>query len=194
MACWGILLWLAAPAWQNPNLLESMAYYGLPLICCLAVWIICRKKDAERPKLFSALKPILAVVLILALSIIVFCQTMVEQSYVMLFHRQLEIYAEELLQQAEVAAYDDYGPWDVTCLPEEKLVEFHTGSSGFGSETAYCGFYYSPDNQHKVCMQANDASLKVSESGNLADWYGEGDNWGKSTRLMEKWFWFKVYY
>lgn len=194
MACWGILLWLAAPAWQNPNLPESMVYYGLPLICCLAVWILCRKKDAERPKLLPALKPILAGVLILALSIMVFCQTMVEQSYVMLFHRQLEVYAEELLQQSEDVTYDDYGPWGVTCRPKERQVEFHTGSSGFGSETAYCGFYYAPENQHKVCMQADDASLKVSESGNLADWYGEGDNWGKSTRLMETWFWFEVYF
>ncbi|MBR5489242.1 MAG: helix-turn-helix transcriptional regulator, partial [Firmicutes bacterium] len=51
MACWGILLWLAAPAWQNLNLLESITYYGLPLICCLSVWILCRMKDSERQKL-----------------------------------------------------------------------------------------------------------------------------------------------
>ena len=194
MACWGILLWLAAPTWQNPNLPESITYYGLPLICCLAVWILCRKKDAQRQKLLTALKPVLAGVLILVLCITVFCQPVVEQMYVKVFHRQLESYAKELLQQSEDIAYDDYGPWDVTCRPDNKQVEFHTGSSGFGSETAYCGFYYSPDDTHKICFQAGGLPLNVSQSGNLADWYGEGDNWGKSTRLMENWFWFEVYY
>ena len=194
MACWGILLWLAAPTWQNPNLPESITYYGLPLICSLAVWTICRKKDTQRQKLLPALKPVLAGVLVPALCIMIFCQPAVEQTYVKVFHRQLESYASELLQQSDDVTYDDYGPWDVTCLPDSKQVEFHTGSSGFGPETAYCGFYYSPDDTHRICFQAGDLPLNVSQNGNLADWYGEGDNWGKSTRLMENWFWFEVYY
>lgn len=53
----------------------------------------------------------------------------------------------------------------------------------------YLGFYYSPDNTHKV-FQGADIPLNVNE--NLADWYGEGDNWGRSTRLVDKWFGFEV--
>ncbi len=136
----------------------------------------------------------IAGILILMLLIAVFCQTTIEKTYVKVFQRQLETYASELLERSEDVTYDNYGPWDVTCRPEENQVEFHTGSSGFGSETAYCGFYYSPDNTHKICFEPADVPLNVREDENMADWYGEGDNWGKSIRLTEKWFWFEVYY
>lgn len=194
LAFWGILLELASPAWQNMYLPEFMVYYVLPLVCCMTVWIVCRKKDAGRPGLMQFLKPAAAWILVLCLAVLVCGQTMVEKAYVKVFHGQLESYALERLKQSGELTYDEYGPWDVTCKPDEKQVEFHTGSFGFGSETAYCGFYYSPDNQHKACMQAEGVPLNVSESGHLADWYGEGDNWGKSTRLIENWFWYEVYF
>lgn len=194
LAFWGILLELASPAWQNMYLPEFMVYYVLPLVCCMTVWIVCRKKDAGRPGLMQFLKPVAAWILVLCLAVMVCGQTMVEKACVKVFHGQLESYALERLEQSGELTYDEYGPWDVTCRPEEKQVEFHTGGFGFGSETAYCGFYYSPDNQHKACMQAEGVPLNVSESGNLADWYGEGDNWGRSTRLMENWFWYEVYF
>ena len=141
LACWGILLELAKPAWQNISLPEFAVYYCLPLVCCVAVWAVCRKKDAEVPGLMLSLKPVAAGIVILALFLAVFCQTMVEKTYVKVCHRQLEVYAKEMLEQCDDTAYDDYGPWSVTCRPAENQVEFHTGSSGFGSETAYCGFY-----------------------------------------------------
>ncbi len=194
VAFWGILLELAAPTWQNMHLPEFMACYCLPLAACMAVWMVCMKKDAGWSGMLQFVKPAAVGILVLCLAAAVFGQTLVEKAYVKLFYGQLEAYASELLEQCEEITYDEYGPWDVTCRPEEKQVEFHTGSSGFGSETAYCGFYYSPDNQHKACMQAEGVPLNVSESGNLADWYGEGDNWGKSTRLMENWFWYEAYF
>lgn len=51
------------------------------------------------------------------------------------------------------------------------------------------GFYYSPNNTHKT-FQSADIDLNVNKD--LADWYGEGDNWGKSMRMIEKWFWFEA--
>lgn len=109
--------------------------------------------------------------------------------YVKVFHTHLEIYAENLLEECEDTTSDQYGFWKVTCYPEDDLVEFHTGGAGLVFNSTYLGFYYSPDNTHKV-FQGADIPLNVND--NLADWYGEGDNWGKSTRLIDKWFWFEA--
>lgn len=120
LAFWGILLELAAPTWQNMHLPEFLVYYILPLVCCMTVWIVCMKKDAGRPGLMKFVKPAAAGILILCLAAAVFGQTLVEKAYVKIFHSQLEAYASELLEQSGEMTYDAYGPWDVTCRPEEK--------------------------------------------------------------------------
>ena len=151
------------------------------------------------------IKRIAAFLLIIIVFLFLFAQDLLVKTYVKVFHSQLESYAQELLGRAEDATEGDagvylnddreiyivdrYGFWKVNCYPAEGLVEFRTGGAGLVANSTYEGFYYSPDNSHKV-FQGADISLNVNK--NLADWYGEGDNWGKSTRLMEKWFWFEA--
>lgn len=102
---------------------------------------------------------------------------------------ELAIFGTEIYSDIEMTASDHYGFWKVNCYPEDELVEIRTGGAGLVFNSTYLGFYYSPDNTHKV-FQGADIPLNVNE--NLADWYGEGDNWGRSTRLVDKWFWFEA--
>lgn len=202
--CWGILLKLSQATWVNSNVWSLLVFSMLPVICCFATWFICRKKDGEKESLLPSIK-ILAFVLFIAIAFVaLFAQDLLAKTYVKVFHKHLETYAEELLDKCENVSVRDenvytsdsgiyvtgkYGFWDVTCYPQDELVEFHTGGAGLVYNSTYLGFYYSPDNTHKV-FQGADIPLNVND--NLADWYGEGDNWGKSTRLIDKWFWFEA--
>jgi len=192
------------------NVWSLIVYSILPAICALATWYICRKRDVKKESLASSIKLISIVCAVVLVFICLFGQDMLVKAYVKFFHWHLESYAEELIARGPqidigdsqkdeaVPEWDDgsrrsirdtYGPWKVTYYPEDRLVEFHTGGAGLVSNSTYWGFYYSPDNAHKV-FQGADTHLNVN--GNLADWYGEGDNWGKSTRLLDKWFWFEA--
>lgn len=186
---WGILLELSKEAWANHYVEELVVYSILPVAACLITWIICRVLDSQRERLSTALKPFAIVFATALLLVCLLGQDLLAKTYVKVFHKHLEIYAEELLDKCEDTTSDQYGLWKVTCYPEDELVEFHTGGAGLVFNSTYLGFYYSPDNTHKI-FQGADIPLNVNE--NLADWYGEGDNWGKSIRLIEKWFWFEA--
>ncbi|MBQ8519238.1 MAG: helix-turn-helix transcriptional regulator [Agathobacter sp.] len=187
--CWGVLLKLAQASWVKTSIWDMLVFSVLPFICCFATWFICRKRDAERESLLPSIKLFAVVLLIVVAFVSLFAQDLLAKTYVKVFHKHLETYAEELLDKCEDTTSDQYGFWKVTCYPEDELVEFHTGGAGLVANSTYLGFYYSPDNTHKV-FQGADVPLNVNK--NLADWYGEGDNWGKSTRLMDKWFWFEA--
>ena len=203
--CWGLLLELSEPAWMDDRMWSVLVYNVLPAVCCIITWFICRKRDKEKENMIPIIKRIAAFLLIIIAFLFLFAQDLLVKTYVKVFHSQLESYAQELLDRAEKATEGDvsvylngdseiymvdrYGFWKVNCYPEDGLVEFHTGGAGLVANSTYEGFYYSQDNSHKV-FQSADISLNVNK--NLADWYGEGDNWGKSTRLMEKWFWFEA--
>ena len=187
--CWGILLKLSQASWAKQNIWGVLVFSILPFICCFVTWFICRKKDVEKESLLPSIKMLAIILLIVATFISLFGQDLLAKTYVKVFHKHLEIYAEELLDKCEDTTSDQYGLWKVTCYPEDELVEFHTGGAGLVFNSTYLGFYYSPDNTHKT-FQGVDIPLNVNE--NLADWYGEGDNWGKSIRLIEKWFWFEA--
>lgn len=207
---WGVLLEISEAAWVKDNVWSLIVYSILPAICALATWYICRKRDVKKESLASSIKLISIVCVVVLVFICLFGQDMLVKAYVKFFHWHLESYAEELIARGPqidigdsekdeaVPEWDDgsrrlirdtYGPWKVTYYPEDRLVEFHTGGAGLVSNSTYWGFYYSPDNTHKV-FQGADTHLNVN--GNLADWYEEGDNWGKSTRLLDKWFWFEA--
>lgn len=187
--CWGILLNLAATEWVNRNIWNMLVFYVLPFIFCLGTWIICRKCDAEKEKLLPSIKLLAIALAVMSIFVSLFAQDLLVKTYVKVFHKNLEVYAENLLEECHDTTSDQYGFWKVTCYPEDELVEFHTGGAGLVFNSTYIGFYYSPDNTHKV-FQGADIPLNVNED--LADWYGEGDNWGKSLRLIDKWFWFEA--
>ena len=202
---WGILLELSKASGSNRYVGELVVYYILPAASCFIAWLICRKLDKEKERLLSSIKPF-AIVLVVALVLIsLLGQDLLAKVYVQVFHSHLEVYAEELLDKAgnasegaanvymhdegELCMTDTYGIWKVSCYPDDNMVEFDVGGKGLVFDSTYWGFYYSSDNEHKV-FQAADIPLNVNTDS--ADWYGEGDNWGKSMRLQDKWFWFEA--
>lgn len=72
---------------------------------------------------------------------------------------------------------------------EHDIIEFSLFASGFGSETAYYGCYYSFDDEPAAFQ--NVAADLVSV-GNDWLWFGEGDNWGVTRRIKENWYFFKA--
>ena len=207
---WGILLELSEPVWASDDVWSLLVYSVLPTVSCWVTWFICRKQDKQKEHFAQSLKPFVVVFAVVLVFVVLFGQDMLVKTYVKFFHEHLESYAEELIANGpqlnvedsqevekdpgldygkELRVQDEYGFWEVDYYPEKKMVEFHTGGAGLVFNSTYWGFYYSPDNTHKV-FQGADIHLNVN--GDLADWYGEGDNWGKSTRMLDKWFWFEA--
>jgi len=201
---WGGLLELSKAAWAERYMGEFIIYYILPIICCVIAWFVCRKRDGKKARFSESLKPFAIAFATALLLVCLLGQDLIAKTYVMAFHKHLESYAEELLDRAESAGIKDenvypdddevyvvdrYGFWDVTCYMDDNMVEFSVGGKGLVFNSTYWGFYYSPDNTHKV-YQGADIPLNVNKD--LADWYGEGDNWGKSMRLRDKWFWYEA--
>lgn len=187
--CWGILINLAQSYWMKNNVWDMVVFYIIPLFLCGATWKICREKDIEKESLMPSVKFFTSIVTIVIVFITLFAQDLLAKTYVKLFHEHLECYALNLLETCEDTTSDLYGLWEVTCYPEDELVEFQTGGAGLVFNSTYLGFYYSPNNTHKV-FQGADLQLNVND--NLADWYGDGDNWGRSIRLIDKWFWYEA--
>lgn len=187
--CWGLLLKLAEPTWAKDNVWDIVVIYILPVLIGMITWLICRGRDVEKEKLLPGIKLLAIVGGTGVIFVTLFAQDLLAKTYVNVFHRHLEAYAENLLSTCEDTVSDHYGFWEVTCYPEKELVEFHTGGAGLVFNSTYLGFYYSPDDSHKV-FQGAEVPLHINE--NLAEWFGEGDNWGRSTRLLEKWFWFEA--
>ena len=183
--CWGILLKTAQSSWAKSSPWNLPVFYVMPMAVAMITWMVCRKRDPEKDKLFPGVKLLASIVAAVTIFVSLFAQDLLVKTYVKVFHNHLENYAENLLETSVSTALDRYGFWKVTCYPEDELVEFHTGGAGLVFNSTYLGFYYSPDNTHKV-FQGADIPLNVNKD--LADWYGEGDNWGRSTRLLDKWF------
>ena len=187
---WGILLEVSKSTWANHYIEEFIIYYFLPAAACFITWFICRKRDVKKEKISSSIKPFAIVFATAMFLVCLLGQDLLAKTYVQVFHKNLEAYAEELLDRAEGEyIVDKYGFWEVTCYTDENMVEFFVGGKGLVFNSTYWGFYYSPDNTHEV-FQGADIPLNVN--GDLADWYGEGDNWGKSIRLRDKWFWYEA--
>lgn len=190
-ACWGILLKVSEAEWVESSIWNLMVYSLLPAVCSLVVWWICRKKEKEKESLLPIIKIFAGTLLIICIFIFMFGQNLLAKTYVKVFHKQLEVYAENLLKECDYTTSDRYGIWKVSCHPEDELVEFRVGGAGLVANSTYYGFYYSPDDTHKT-FQGADVPLNINKD--LADWYGEGDNWGKSTRMIKNWFWYEAHF
>lgn len=118
-------------------------------------------------------------------------RTKLIQTYVTVFHKHLETYSETLLASGE-RTNTNYGFWDVSVYPEENMVEFMTGGFGLAPSSTYQGFYYSGDNTHKVFSAADTSIAPLNINGDHATWTDGTDNHGTSTRITDRWFWFKA--
>ena len=194
MSCWMcyvVLLELAQAAWMDTNIGELVIYAVLPFASSLMTWFLCRKRSMHKEKLMSGIKLAAITIGVMIVFITAAAPDLLMKIYVKCFHEQMENYALELLAECEYTTSDYYGMWKVMCYPEDKMVEFYIGGAGIAADSSYEGLYYSADNVHKA-FQGADVRLNINK--NLADWYEEGDNWGRSTRLIEKWFWYEAHF
>lgn len=90
--------------------------------------------------------------------------------------RYVENHQAELEQRVETGNYEDLGPLVQEVNPGEKCIEFACGGAGFGPETSYWGFFYSPeDNIHAVWCAPPRGTL--SPDGDGWSWQEpDGDN------------------
>lgn len=59
----------------------------------------------------------------------------------------------------------------------ETVVDFSCGGAGFGSETSYVGFYYTPDNDMTAVWCAPPAGDSLTPSGDGCEWReSDGDD------------------
>jgi len=113
------------------------------------------------------------------------------QSYVSLCNEKLEAYAEKMMGSLGERT-GSYGFWNISCYPDEGMVEFQTGGWGLAPSSTYKGFYYASDNSHKVFSVADASVAPLEIHGDYATWTDGTDNHGSSTRIMDKWFWFEA--
>lgn len=74
------------------------------------------------------------------------------------------------------------------------FVDFECGGSGFGSETSYCGFYYSADdNMTEIWCAPSGVSL--SESGSGYEWHEKnGDNTYYTENICGHFYYYEASY
>ncbi len=83
----------------------------------------------------------------------------------------------------------------LVCQPD--WVEFCTGSRGEGTDTAYCGFYFSAKD---VALGFRGQEMELTPENSGFSWYGEGygadgnDNHYYTERMDQNWFYYEMYY
>ena len=151
-----------------------------------------RAKTEGRLKLAAAVVLGLVVLALAALITAFLLRDQLSLLYLEGHLEELEDFSLAALEEGEETGR--YGLWKVTCRPERGMVEFHTGGSGLGSETAYTGFYYSAEDTH-IPFQGAEAPMEIE--GDTARWTDSAhssDNWGTSRRVSPRWFWFEAHF
>lgn len=174
--------------WIGNSVIENI----LPAICCLITWGHWYLRHIGRIKPTpKAIRTVLCVVPVL----VMLCAFLFYRPLVRIFvrgnHENLERYAQSALTQGDA---DSYGFWSVHAYPEQGMVQFNTGGSGLAPATTYEGFYYSAGDVH-IPFQGWDLEMDIQ--GDTAYWYEDpetSDNWGRSTRIMENWYWFEAHF
>ena len=113
------------------------------------------------------------------------------QAYVIARHEHLENYAQSLLWEQQ---HESYGLWNVISYPENGMVEFYTDGSGLAPGSTYEGFYYSANDEHIPHQGSNSEMETWGDSAQWVDAMENSDNWGTSTRILPRWFWFEAHY
>ena len=110
--------------------------------------------------------------------------------FVRMYHEQIEeglrVNAGVPADDAVVFGYESVNTWE----GEHSMVEFLISSSGFGSETTYYGCYYSPDD---VPLAFQNTEAELTQCGHDSwKWSAEGDNEGKTMKIMDHWYYFEA--
>lgn len=133
----------------------------------------------------------ITLVLILIVGLLFVCNPKIRVNlFVGLYHEKIE---EGLKMNAGVPAddallfgYQYVNTWE----GEHSMTEFLISGSGFGSETTYYGCYYSPDD---IPLAFQNAEAKLTQCGHDSwKWSGEGDNHGKTQKIMDHWYYFEA--
>ncbi len=73
---------------------------------------------------------------------------------------------------------------------EQDMMEFMLNSKGFGTQSYYFGCYYS---YADVPLPFQNAAVPLESQGeNTWHWQGEGDNWGRTQKLRDHWYFFEA--
>lgn len=163
-----------------------------PAVCCAAVFglfvLVRRKQLALPPKKVTT---ILCILLVLILVLVFACYPILVRGYVLGNQQKLTQFAEDALALGDAGSY---GLWSVWVDEDSGTVIFHTGGSGLAPGSTYEGFYYSPDDSHSAYYYP-EAPLDIQ--GDTAYWRApdpDSDNWGKSTKICDHWYWFEAHF
>jgi len=74
---------------------------------------------------------------------------------------------------------------------EEDHIDFFCGGRGFGAETFYCGFYYSPDNDCNAIWCAPNGLL-VQDGAGYSWQEGQGDNRYYVEEICDNFFYYEA--
>lgn len=163
-----------------------------PFILCTAVFTLYALVHRKQILLPSKKVPVaLCILLVLILVVIFSCYPILVRGYVLGNQDKLAHFAEDALTQGDAGSY---GLWSVWVDEETGTVIFHTGGSGLAPGSTYEGFYYSPTNCHTAYYYP-DAPLDIQ--GDTAYWQDpapDSDNWGKSTKICDNWYWFEAHF
>lgn len=99
---------------------------------------------------------------------------------------------QTILEKPNAAPPDIAGVRAVTYWDgQNPIIEFMTGYTGLVPSAGYHGLYYSLDGS-PAAFQNTSRPLARGKDGFY--WRGEGDDWGKTTRLDDHWFTFEAYF
>lgn len=82
----------------------------------------------------------------------------------------------------------EYSVWN----GEHPMVEFVFSGWGLAPSSVYCGCYYSPDNVPLAFQNTEHPLIRLDI--NTWTWHGEGDNWGKTVKIRDNWYYYNVHF
>lgn len=72
------------------------------------------------------------------------------------------------------------------------MVQFFYSGKGIAPAGKYYGFYYSPDDVPLSYQNAENVLTQVSDTE--WEWKDNGDNGGRTVKIMEKWFYYEAWF
>lgn len=88
--------------------------------------------------------------------------------------RYVEDHQEELEARVETGDFDGIGLPVLEVNTGEKCIEFECGGSGFGPETSYWGFFYTPEDDIYTVWCAPPRGSSFSPEGDGQHWQDPG--------------------
>ncbi len=99
---------------------------------------------------------------------------------------------ETILENKTISGYSSYKGFRILYSHEyNDMILFGKAAGGFGSETCYKGFYYSPNDQP---LSSQGEGYTATPEGEEWHWSDGTDNWSYTERIMENWFSFSEHW